>query len=131
MASSEDLSRAREHATQAPTVLAFVVRPRLHPMVPVTEQWLSAGAALGNLLTAAHLLGFGAIMLSGERCQDEALRSALGLRRDEMLAGFLSIGTIAKAPSAAARPSREQVWSRWERPAEMSPPVVASFEGRP
>jgi nitroreductase len=113
LASEEDLQRAREHATKAPTVLAFIVRPQRNPLVPMLEQWLSAGAALGNMLSAAHLLGFGAIMLSGERCQDDHLRRALGLQSDESLAGFISIGTIAKAPPPAARPPRERVWSSW------------------
>jgi nitroreductase len=35
--------------------------------------------ALGNLLNAAHQLGFGAIMLSGERCFDALLCAELGL----------------------------------------------------
>ena len=113
IASDQDVARAREHATHAPTVLAFIVRPQRHVLVPVFEQWLSAGAALGSILSATHLLGFGAIMLSGERCQDEPLRIALGLQADEVLAGFISIGTIAKAPPPAVRPPRERVWSRW------------------
>jgi nitroreductase len=114
VASHEDVQRAREHAIHAPAVLAFVVRTRRHPLVPVHEQWLGAGAALGNILSAAHVLGFGAIVLSGERCQDEALRTALGVAAEEVLAGFISIGTIAKAPPPAARPPRELVWSSWD-----------------
>jgi nitroreductase len=116
LASPEDLTRAREHATNAPTVFAFVVRPQRHPLVPILEQWLGAGAALGNMLMAAHLLGYGAIMLSGERCQDNALRTSLDILPDEVLAGFLSIGTIGKAPPAATRPPRERVWSCWNPP---------------
>jgi nitroreductase len=113
VATDGDLARAREHATYPPTVLAFVVTTQRHPLVPAQEQWLSAGAALGNILSAAHLLGFGAMILSGERCQDELLRVAIGVKADEFLAGFISIGTIAKAPSSALRPPRERVWSLW------------------
>jgi nitroreductase len=113
VATAADLVRAREHATHAPTVLAFVVRTQRHPLVPPQEQWLSAGAALGNILSAAHLLGFGAIILSGERCQDEQLRKAIGVKPEEFLAGFISLGTIAKAPPPAPRPPRERVWSSW------------------
>ena len=79
----------------------------------MVEQWLSAGAALGNILSAAHLLGRGAMMLSGSRCKDAELRAALGLGDEEFLAGFVSIGTIGKASSALVRPSPERVWSRW------------------
>src|SRR5687768_2490602 len=39
LASTEDRDRAREHATRSPVVLAFVVRPVRHPLVPVHEQW--------------------------------------------------------------------------------------------
>jgi len=113
VATDEDLARAREHATHAPVVLAFIVRPQHNVLVPMYEQWLSAGAALGNLLLAAHTMGYGAIMLSGERCQDEGVRAALGIRSDETLTGFVSIGAIAKAPPPAARPARNAVLSTW------------------
>ena len=113
VATADDLARAREHATHAPAVLAFIVRPERHPRVPRHEQWLSAGAALGNLLTAAHLLGLGAIVLSGERCDDSVLKAALGVGADEVLAGFISIGTIAKAPPMARPVDRSLVSSCW------------------
>lgn len=116
VATLDDLARAREHATHAPIVLAFVVRPERHVLVPIYEQWLSAGAALGNLLLAAHALGYGAIMLSGERCQDAALREALGVQAHETLAGFISIGAIAKAPPPSEPIERTRVLSSW-RPA--------------
>lgn len=113
VASPLDLERARQHATGAPVVLAFVVRPVRSVAVPVHEQWLSAGAALGQLLLAAHYMGYGAIVLSGERCADEQLRSALGVEEHETLAGFVSMGTIVKAPPAACRAPRERVLSAW------------------
>lgn len=113
VATDDDLARAREHATHAPVVLAFITRPERNVLVPMHEQWLSAGAALGQLLLAAHALGYGAIMLSGERCQDEPLREALGLETHETLAGFVSIGAIAKAPPPAKHPGRERVLSAW------------------
>jgi nitroreductase len=113
LASATDLRRAREHALRAPTLLAFIVT--LHPRdrVPVREQWLAAGAALGNLLNAAHLLGYGAIALSGERCFDSVLVSELGLSREEHLASFVSLGRVVEPPPArpSARPS--EVHSHW------------------
>jgi nitroreductase len=114
----EDLARAREHATHAPTVLAFVVRAERHVLVPIHEQWLSAGAALGNLLLAVHSLGYGAIMLSGERCQDPALCTALGLQTHETLAGFISIGAVTKAPPPVERVERDRVFSSWQAAVE-------------
>ncbi|TAL68383.1 MAG: nitroreductase [Burkholderiaceae bacterium] len=113
LASAIDLKRAREHATLAPVLLGFVVAPRQLSKVPLREQWLGAGAALGNILNAAHQLGFGAIVLSGERCFDAILVRQLGLSETEFLAGFISLGTIAETPPPARQKLSQDVWSCW------------------
>ena len=113
LASTDDLARAREHALHAPVVWAFIVCVRRQTVVPVHEQWLAAGAALDALQLAAHAFGLGAIVLSGERCQDQAIRTGLGVCADELLAGFISIGTITKAPAAAQLVNRSRVWTTW------------------
>ncbi|CAN5386865.1 nitroreductase [soil metagenome] len=113
LASAEDLQRAREHALNAPTLIAFVVSPRAGVTVPVQDQWLAAGAALGNMLNALDALGFGAIMLSGDRCSDAPLLESLGLQQGERLAGFISAGTISKSPPLAIAKSIDRVWSQW------------------
>jgi nitroreductase len=116
LATPVDLLRARDHALMPPVLLGFVVAPHARTKIPLREQWLSAGAALGNLLNAAHQLGYGAIVLSGERCFDVQLTGALGVKADEQLVGFVSIGTVAKAPPAAHRPLAQTVWSCWPGP---------------
>jgi len=113
LASPADLRLAREHATRPPSLLAFIVSPRARSKVPTREQWLAAGAALGNLLNAAHQLGFGAIVLSGERCFDPVLAAQLGVRPDEFLAGFVSLGSVVEAPPPRRHPLPAQVWSSW------------------
>lgn len=113
LAPADDIRRAREHATRAPALVAFIVSPHARSRVPLREQWLAAGAALGNFLNAAHQLGFGAIVLSGERCFDAAIHTALGLQDGECLAGFVSLGSIASLPAkrvAVAPPSMRTVW---------------------
>jgi len=113
LASPFDLRRARDHALLPPVLMAFVISLRARSKVPVREQWLAAGAALGNLLNAAHLLGYGAIMLSGERCFDALLLSELGVANDEHLAGFVTMGRIIEAPPPARTVLSTQVWSSW------------------
>ncbi|MEO6660207.1 MAG: nitroreductase [Burkholderiaceae bacterium] len=114
LASADDVERARAHATRAPALLAFVVSIRAGVTVPVHEQWLAAGAALGNMLDAVHALGFGGIVLSGDRCSDPVLTRELGLRETaEQLAGFISVGSIVKLPPAAPHKELATVWSRW------------------
>ena len=93
------LERAREKAYRAPTLLAVILVPTLdHDKVPVSEQYVSLGAALQNLLLAAHGFGYGAITLSGRGVVSHALRSALGVGGDEHLVAFVTIGTPRNAP---------------------------------
>lgn len=113
LATADDVRRAREHATRPPMLLGFVVTPHARSKVPVREQWLGAGAALCNLLNAAHQLGFGAIVLSGERCFDLELLKQLGVAPHESLAGFVSLGSIAEPPPAARTVLPAQLWSCW------------------
>ncbi|MDY0744650.1 nitroreductase family protein [Paucibacter sp. R3-3] len=113
LASAGDRQRARAHAVRPPVLLAFVVSPRERGRVPVREQWLTAGAALGNLLNAAHQLGFGAIVLSGDRCYDETLSAQLGIGPSEYLAGFISLGNVAETPPARKPALPGEVWSCW------------------
>ena len=115
-ATSLDRARAREHATNPPVLLVFVVSPKASSSARLSEQWLAAGAALGNLLNAAHLMRYGACILSGERCADEVLKRALGLQPNESLAGFVSVGHIGEAPPPATRASPSEVWTRWSAP---------------
>ncbi len=113
LASSEDIQRARGHASRPPVLLAFVVSPNTRSTVPLREQTLSAGAALGNLLNAAHQLGFGAMVLSGERCFDPVLLADLGVQPGEFLAGFISLGSVVKAPPDRHHAAPSEVWSCW------------------
>jgi nitroreductase len=113
LASSTDIRRAREHATRSPVLLAFVFSPRVAINVPIREQWMSAGAALGNLLNAAHLLGYGAMVLSGDRCFDSALLRQLGVGQEEFLAGFVSIGKVLEAPPPVQITLPGAVLSSW------------------
>lgn len=116
LAPEGDVQRAREHATRSPVLLAFIVSLRERTQVPIREQWLGAGAALGNFMNAADRLGFGAIMLSGDRCFDPQLKEALGIASTEFLAGFISLGSIAEAPPARKPQSLDTVRSVWAPP---------------
>jgi len=114
LATDADLRKAREHALQPPCLLAFVVSLRQRKGVPEREQVLAAGAALGNLLNAAHALGYGAIVLSGDRCFDAGIASALCLGEGETLAGFVSIGSVLETPPDLSRPPSQEAWTCWQ-----------------
>ncbi len=114
LASRADIDRAMEHATRSPVLLAFIVSLQERKNIPFREQWLCAGAAIGNFLNAAHQLGFGGILLSGDRCFDPLLKEALGVGHHEFLAGFISLGSIAMAPPPRRKPPAQRMRSQWE-----------------
>jgi nitroreductase len=94
-----ELAMERTRAVQAPVVIAVVAR--IDPMheVPAHEQWIAVGGALANLLTALHVMGFGAKMLSGRRAADVQIGKAF-CRDGEQLVGWVSVGTATSAPKA-------------------------------
>lgn len=109
--------KARDKALNAPTLLAVVARLAPgHPKIPLSEQYLSVGAAMENILLAAAALGFGAIMLSGERARDPLFCAALGIHPPEELMGFISIGTVTEKPKTPPRPPLPEHFSVWTGP---------------
>lgn len=97
-ASDEDLVRAGEKAFRGPLLLAVVLKVvRDHPRVSVSDQMLTAGAAVENVLLAATAMGYAGCLRSGGSATSRRVREALGLAADEDLAAFLMIGTHAKA----------------------------------
>jgi nitroreductase len=100
----ERLERAREKAHHAPVLLAVIARLQENGEVPAIEQRASAGAALGYVLLAADLLGYGAMAVSGRKVATTAMRHAFGLADNEELLCFVGIGTPAKTKGAPPEP---------------------------
>jgi nitroreductase len=76
---------------------------------------MCAGRALGNLLTALHVMGFGAKVLSGRKCAHPFVRDAF-CRPGEHLAGFVCIGTPTRAVQPRTRDDPDAVLSHWSVP---------------
>ena len=90
----------------------IVSSPTPSPKVPVWEQQLSSAAACFSLLLSAHALGYAGCWLTEWPAYDARARTALGLAKDERIAGFVHLGA-AREPAierfradAAARISR-------------------------
>ena len=112
--SAEALERERARAHAAPVLIAVVARVTVgHPRVRVCEQFMSAGAAMQNMLLCAHALGYGAKIVSGLKVLDPQLAHALNIAADEQLAGFVCLGTQAHAPRKAARPDIDDHLTVW------------------
>jgi nitroreductase len=108
----ERLERAREKALHAPVLLAVISRLQQNDEVPEIEQRASAGAALGYVVLAADLLGYGAMAVSGRKVATVAMRRAFRLASNEELLCFVGIGTPAKVKGAPPDPDPEllQIW---------------------
>ncbi len=89
----EDVAAERERAWNGPVLVAWVARiDESVAKVPPHEQWICVGAAMGNFMNALHLMGYGAKILSGRKCQHPALVRAF-CEEGEQLVGFTCIGT--------------------------------------
>lgn len=114
-----DLERERDRAARAPGLIAVVARPQEdHSHVPVSEQLISVGAAIQNILLTAHAYGYGARMVSGTKTRDRVLCAALGVGDEESLIGFICIGQPTRPPKAPSRAEISDVLTVWEGPDE-------------
>lgn len=118
-ATDEDLDRARDRAMAAPTLIAVVANiADHHPAVPASEQWISVGAGLQNVLLALESLGHRGKLVSGRRIASATLRSAFGLGEGAHLVGFITIGAFEGYPKPVRRRAADSVLSFWRRPEE-------------
>lgn len=92
-----------ERALRVPVSVAVLARIDAgHPQVPAHEQWCAVGGALASFMHAAHALGFAGKMLSGNKVRHPAIQAAF-CAPGEVLLGWISLGTAARALDRAAR----------------------------
>jgi nitroreductase len=111
--SETDLAKARNKATLGPVNLGVVARiDRAHAKIIVSDQWLTVGAALQNMVLAAEALGFAVAIRSGPDFSTREAAGALGLAADEDLVAIVAIGSAAEKLGARARPTLDAVFRR-------------------
>lgn len=111
-ASPTEIAALDQFAHQAPTLVVVLSSPRPESHIPLWEQELSVGAACMNLLHAAHASGFAAGWLTGWPTYADAVRDAFGAA-PERIAGFMFIGTPARALDERPRPDIGRIVSYW------------------
>jgi nitroreductase len=80
--------------------------------VPPQEQWIAAGGALANFLTALHFMGFGAKMLSGRKTADPVICQAF-CEEGETLVCWIATGTATKEPHPRESDNPGSILRRW------------------
>src|SRR4051794_9370728 len=112
-AAASDIEVEKRRLMDAPLVIGVVSFTKVHPRVPEGEQHLPAGASAINIVTAATALGYGANWLTGWFAFDRDVLDGLGVKADEKLAGFIHIGTPAKAIEDRPRPALSDIVTRF------------------
>src|SRR5439155_17917061 len=80
---------------------------------PVVEQIVSAGCAAHGLMLAAFAQGLGAFWRTGEAAYDEAVKGALGVGSDDLIIGFIFVGTDTGGAPSRSRPVVQELAHRW------------------
>lgn len=77
---------------RAPVILVVIYVPATNPKAIEIEDRYTIGAAMQNILLAAHAEGFGAYLRTGPAAEDPAVGDFLGLDEGEEVAGFIYLG---------------------------------------
>lgn len=110
-ADAEALDRESSKAWRSPVLIVVVAELKAHPKVPDVEQLVAVGAAIQNLWLAAHSMGYGAAWKTGSHAYDVGVKSALGLRADDQIIGFVHVGRpVSKAPVRQAEFVARTTW---------------------
>lgn len=112
-ATPERLAEERGRFLRAPVVVGVVSRAREGLKIPIWEQQLSAGAVCQNMLIAAHAQGLVACWITEWCAYSSRVGERIGLKDGERIAGFIYIGTSAKALEDRARPDLDTLITRF------------------
>lgn len=113
-----DGDKVVEKPLRAPVIIAVIAHPKSHlPKVIEVEEHHSIGAALQNILLAAHDLGLGAMIRTGRAREYPEVEEYLGVDEDEYIAGFIYVGDPepGERPQTRRKPASEITeWRGWE-----------------
>jgi nitroreductase len=106
-ATPEQIEKAREKAFRAPFLALVIARLGAgEPDIDPLERMVSVGAAVQNMLLAAHSMGFGSSLTGGQALRSNALRQLLALMDGEQVVCCINVGTVIKRKPMRLRPDR-------------------------
>jgi len=105
-ATPEQVEQACEKAFRAPFLALAIARlGPCEPDIDPLERMVSVGAAIQNYLLAAHSMGFGSSLTSGQAMHSHALRQLFALTEGEQAVCCINVGTVIKSKPARIRPN--------------------------
>src|SRR5215831_11582244 len=112
LAGDQALAREREKALRAPLIIVVTTRCDRSGKIPIVEQILSAGCAAHSVVLAAFAQGLGAFWRTGEAAYDKVVKAALGIASDDLIVGFIYVGTDPRGAPPQPRTVQELA-QRW------------------
>ncbi len=105
----------RDWLQKVPLLVALACRmDTRNTKIPEDERMLATGAAVTNMLNAAHMLGYGAYWSTGLGTYVEEVTEALGYDALEYrFLGYLAIGTPIAPSEAPERPDYRDFVTEW------------------
>ncbi len=111
------ITKERNRTSFAPLVIVTCAKVTTdHPNVPPVEQIVSTGAAIQNIMNAAHSKGFGSFLSTGKNARDPHVKQAFNLSDDDEIVGFVYLGTPKPGLSDKPRPEAAEFCTEWTGP---------------
>ena len=108
------VEKERNRTKFAPIVIVACAKVTTdHPNVPPVEQIVSTGAAIQNIMNAAHAEGYGSFLSTGKNARDPHVKQAFNLSDKDELVGFVYLGTPKPGLSSKPRPDATNFYSEW------------------
>ena len=102
---TERLEKERDKPLSAPVVIALIGSPGNGENVVPQEELVAAGAALQNMLLAAHSLGLATSVRTGSHAYSAEVRDFFGMAESETLIGMVYLGYASGAVPPGRRTS--------------------------
>jgi nitroreductase len=89
----KDPESVRAKPLRAPVIITVIETPKHHlRKVQEVEEHHAVGAAMQNMLLAAHAMGLGAMLRTGPAAHIPEVHDYLGLGESELVAGYVYVG---------------------------------------
>ena len=107
---------ARDKALRAPVIITVIESPKAHlSKVVEVEEHHAVGAAIQNILLAAHDAGLAAMIRTGPAARFDEIRDFFSLGSNELIAGFIYVGYPApeETPVAPRKTAAAELTEWW------------------
>ncbi len=101
----ERLAKEREKPLSAPVIVVLIGAPKTGEGISPQEEMVAAGAALQNMLLAAHSLGLATSVRTGLHAYSDEMKSFFGIGPGESLIGMVYIGYVTGVTPPGKRSS--------------------------